>query len=171
MLHATILVVSTISVIKRALPWRWRSKLSTTIVAYLSGWLDRGTVGRSDRMRLMINAPPVGTCRITPDDGVSLVTYFYVICNDVVDENTPLNYSLYVNYSSVALQTWTWPVFQPFTLESGSEADDYWVNITVIITDSFDDPLTIQLAVQVFGQPTTDVTTAELTQHSCYLSS
>ena len=103
----------------------------------------------------------MGTCEITPEDGVPFVTSFQVTCADVVDEDTPLNYSLYVNNSSDALQTVTSPVFQPFTLESGSEADDYWVNITVIITDAFGRRLTIQLAVQVIYSTTTDVTTVD----------
>ena len=88
-----------------------------------------------------------------------LVTLFQVTCADVVDEDTPLSYSLYVNGSSDALQTVTSPVFEPFTLESGSEADDYWVNITVTITDPFGAHLTVQLAVLVYEQQTTEQTT------------
>ena len=88
-----------------------------------------------------------------------LMTSFQVTCADVVDEDTPLNYSLYVNYNSDALQTVTSPVFEPFTLELGSEADDYWVNITVTITDPFGAHLTVQLAVLVYEQQTTEQTT------------
>ena len=84
-----------------------------------------------------------------------LVTSFQVTCDGVVDEDTPLNYNLYVNCSSDALQTVTSPVFEPFTLESGSEADDYWVNITVTITDSLGASSTIDLAVQVLDEVTT----------------
>ena len=84
-----------------------------------------------------------------------LVTLFQVTCADVADEDTPLSYSLYVNYNSDALQTVTSPVFEPFTLESGSEADDYWVNITVTITDSLDASVNIRLFVQVLYEFTT----------------
>ena len=84
-----------------------------------------------------------------------LVTSFQVTCDGVVDEDTPLNYNLYVNCSSDALQTVTSPVFEPFTLESGSEADGYWVNITVTITDSLGASLNIGLIVQVLDELTT----------------
>ena len=91
------------------------------------------------------------------------MTSFHVTCADVIDEDTPLSYSLYVNNRSDALQTVTSPVFEPFTLESGSEADDYWVNITVIITDAFGLPLNVQLTVKVPELMTTvtDVTTGD----------
>ena len=88
-----------------------------------------------------------------------LVTSFHVTCADVEDDDTPLYYSLYVNGSSDALQTVTSRVFEPFTLELGSEADDYWVNITVTITDPFGAHLTVQLAVLVYEQQTTEQTT------------
>ena len=84
-----------------------------------------------------------------------LVTSFQVTCDGVVDEDTPLNFLLYVNNSSDALQTVTSPLFDPFTLESGSEADDYWVNVTVTITDSLNASSTIDLSVQVLNEVTT----------------
>ena len=118
-----------------------------------------GLAGTSHPLRLAVNGPPTGTCQITPEEGVPLVTSFHVTCADVDDDDTPLYYSLYVNGSSDALQTVTSPVFEPFTLELGSEADDYWVNITVTITDPFGAYLTVQLAVLVYEQQTTEQTT------------
>ena len=120
---------------------------------------EDGQTETSPPLRLTVNGPPTGTCQITPEEGVAFVTLFQVTCADVVDEDTPLNYSLYVDYRSDALQTVTSPVFEPFTLESGSEADDYWVNITVTITDPFGAHLTVELAVLVFERPTTEQTT------------
>ena len=114
-----------------------------------------GLAGTSHPLRLAVNGPPTGTCQITPEEGVPLVTSFHVTCADVIDEDTPLSYSLYVNNRSDALQTVTSPVFEPFTLESGSEADDYWVNITVTITDSLDASVNIGLFVQVLDEFTT----------------
>ena len=114
-----------------------------------------GQAGTSHPLRLTVNGPPAGTCQITPEEGVPLVTLFEVTCADVIDEDTPLSYSLYVGYRSDALQTVTSPVFEPFTLESGSEADDYWVNITVTITDSLGASLNIGLIVQVLDELTT----------------
>ena len=116
---------------------------------------EDGQAGTSHPLRLTVNGPPAGTCQITPEQGVPLVTLFQVTCVDVVDEDTPLNFLLYVNNSSDALQTVTSPLFDPFTLESGSEADDYWVNITVTITDSLDASVNIGLFVQVLDEFTT----------------
>ena len=113
-----------------------------------------GLAGTSHPLRLAVNGPPTGTCQITPEQGAAFLTSFHVSCADVVDEDTPLNYSLYVSYSSDALQTVTSPVFEPFTLELGSEADDYWVNITVTITDLLGASSIIDLAVQVFNETT-----------------
>ena len=50
-------------------------------------------------------------------------------------------------------------MFEPFTLESGSEADYFWVNVIVTITDSFGAHLTVKLAVLVSQPQTTEQTT------------
>ena len=135
------------------------------VVSFLAVTRQGGQAGTSHPLRLTVNGPPAGTCQITPEEGVPLVTSFHVTCADVIDEDTPLSYSLYVNNRSDALQTVTSPGFEPFTLESGSEADDYWVNITVIIIDSLNTSVSIDLRVQVNIEPTTESATTEDTLH------
>ena len=121
----------------------------------LAATREDGQTGYSHSLRLTVNGPPANTSQTTPEEGIAFVTPFYVSYAD----DTPLNYSLDVNNSSDALQTLTSPVFQPFTLESGSEADYFWVNVIVTITDSFGAHLTVKLAVLVSQPQTTEQTT------------